>query len=41
MVSDYFSHIEGLSEEEQEHFAQRVREFMDSRGRGGLGRRRP
>jgi hypothetical protein len=29
MVSDYFSHLESLSEEEQERFAMQVREFMD------------
>jgi hypothetical protein len=29
MVSDYCSHIERLSGEEQEHFALQVREFMD------------
>jgi len=29
MVSDYFSHIESLSEDEQERFALQVREFMD------------
>src|SRR5262249_17853992 len=29
MVSDYFSRIERISEEKQEHFALQVREFMD------------
>jgi len=36
MVSDYFSHIEQPSEEEQERFALQVREFMDkSKARRG------
>ena len=29
MVSDYFSHLESLSEEEQERFAMQVRELME------------